>query len=187
MESKSAKDETFDSIYQAYRDSIYKAAVSDTKNGDWAEEVTQKAFYQLYTHYETVNSECIYAWLMTTVKNLIRNDSRSRKREIVWEISDSVEGMPGGFVTDDVEDFYFKQTQKRLAGDLDVKIFKRLYKEHRKWYHAIHLVYCRGKSQQEAAEELGIAVTVLNSRIYRAKQWIRKNYRKEYEEIVNWF
>lgn len=48
-------------------------------------------------------------------------------------------------------------------------------------------LYCFGKSQQEAADQLGIAVEVLNSRLYRARQWIRKNYEKEYEEVVNWF
>lgn len=62
-----------------------------------------------------------------------------------------------------------------------------IYKEHRIWYDAVMQVYCFGKSQQEAADQLGIAVEVLNSRLYRARQWIRKNYEKEYEEVVSWF
>ena len=81
----------------------------------------------------------------------------------------------------------WKDEQKRRAECLEFRIFERLYKEHRIWYDAVMQVYCFGKSQQEAADQLGIAVEVLNSRLYRARQWIRKNYEKEYEEVVNWF
>ena len=83
--------------------------------------------------------------------------------------------------------YYLRNEQKRRAECLEFRIFERLYKEHRIWYDAVMQVYCFGKSQQEAADQLGIAVEVLNSRLYRARQWIRKNYEKEYEEVVNWF
>ena len=38
-----------------------------------------------------------------------------------------------------------------------------------------------------AKVQIGIAVEVLNSRLYRARQWIRKNYENEYREVVSWF
>ena len=81
----------------------------------------------------------------------------------------------------------FENRAKEKAEELEDSIFECLYKDHRIWYDAVTQVYCFGKSQQEAAEQLGIAVEVLNSRLYRARQWIRKNYENEYREVVSWF
>ena len=86
-----------------------------------------------------------------------------------------------------MEEYYLRTEQKRRAEELEDSIFECLYKDHRIWYDAVTQVYCFGKSQQEAAEQLGIAVEVLNSRLYRARQWIRKNYENEYREVVSWF
>lgn len=47
MESKSTKDKKFDSIYRAYKDSIFKVAMHYAKCEDLANEITQKTFFQL--------------------------------------------------------------------------------------------------------------------------------------------
>ena len=52
MESKSTKDKKFDSIYRAYKDSIFKVAMHYAKCEDLANEITQKTFFQLYISYE---------------------------------------------------------------------------------------------------------------------------------------
>ena len=82
-----------------------------------------------------------------------------------------------------MEEYYLRTEQKRRAEELEDSIFECLYKDHRIWYDAVTQVYCFGKSQQEAAEQLGIAVEVLNSRLYRARQWIRKNYEMNTERL----
>ena len=41
MESKSTKDKKFDSIYRAYKDSIFKVAMHYAKCEDLANEITQ--------------------------------------------------------------------------------------------------------------------------------------------------
>lgn len=54
MESKLTKDKKFDSIYRAYKDSIFKVAMHYAKCEDLANEITQKTFFQLYTINEQI-------------------------------------------------------------------------------------------------------------------------------------
>ncbi len=157
MELRSTKDKKFDSIYRAYKDSIFKVAMHYTKCEDLANDITQKTFFQLYTYFESVDLDSLYPWLITTARNLTFNYNRSTKHEILGDVFEII-----------------KKTKDSVCYI-------------NKWYDAVTQVYCFGKSQQEAAKQLGIAVEVLNSRLYRARQWIRKNYEKEYREVVNWF
>ena len=60
MESKSTKDKKFDSIYRAYKDSIFKVAMHYAKCEDLANEITQKTFFQLYIYFENVNLDNVY-------------------------------------------------------------------------------------------------------------------------------
>lgn len=141
-----------------------------------------------YIYFENVDLESVYPWLITTARNSAFNYNRDRKREILAGVFDLFRGTKDRVCyINNMEEYYLRNEQKRRAECLEFRIFERLYKEHRIWYDAVMQVYCFGKSQQEAADQLGIAVEVLNSRLYRARQWIRKNYEKEYEEVVNWF
>ena len=188
MEYKSSNDKKFDSIYRAYVDSIFKMTMYYTKDYDVAQEITQSAFFKLYIHFENVDLDYVKPWLITTAKHLVFNYNRDSKREILGEVLELIMGTTGRVrYADSMENDYLRNCQKKMAKNLSLSIFDRLYNEHKNWYDAIMLVYCLDKPQQKAAEELGITIEVLHSRLYRARQWIRKNYGKEYEEVVNWF
>ena len=146
------------------------------------------SFFQLYIYFENVNLDNVYPWLVTTARNFTFNYNRDKKREILGEVFEVLKETKDKFCNiNNMEEYYLRTEQKRRAEELEDSIFECLYKDHRIWYDAVMQVYCFGKSQQEAADQLGIAVEVLNSRLYRARQWIRKNYEKEYEEVVSWF
>lgn len=154
----------------------------------WQNEITQKTFFQLYIYFENVNLDNVYPWLVTTARNFTFNYNRDKKREILGEVFEVLKETKDKFCNiNNMEEYYLRTEQKRRAEELEDSIFECLYKDHRIWYDAVTQVYCFGKSQQEAAEQLGIAVEVLNSRLYRARQWIRKNYENEYREVVSWF
>lgn len=188
MEEKSTNDKIFDSIYRAHSDSIFKVARHYSKSDEIAQEITQEAFFKLYTHFDDVDLEYVEAWLVTTTKNLLFNYNRDSKHEILDEALEVIlEAKEFLYCIGSAEESYMRKKQKHLAKNLRDKILENLYKEHAEWYEAIVLVYCLDKPQKKAADELGITLTVLHSRLYRAKQWIRKNYGEKYEEVVNWF
>lgn len=182
------KDKEFESIYREHVKAILKVAMYYTKDYEVAQEITQTTFFQLYTHFENVDLEYIYPWLVRTAKNLALNYNRNSKFEILGEDMEVVmDGMGDNCYVDSMETCYIRKTQKNMAKELNDSILERLYEENKDWYDAVTLVYCLGKLQKEVAEELGITLDVLHSRLYRAKRWIRKNYEHRYKEITNWF
>ena len=184
MEYKSRKEERFDSIYRACAKDIYKISMHYTKDEDAAQEITQQAFYKLYIHFDNVNPEKARAWLVQTVKHLAFNRTRDSKGKVLGEVIDFATGSES--VSPNIEDQYIREEQQKVERELVESIFGRLHEEHPTWYEALTLVYCLEKPQLEVADELDISIEVLHSRLYRAKQWIRKNYGDKYKEVVNW-
>lgn len=67
---------------------------------------------------------------------------------------------------------------------LNQEIFEALYEKNTRWYEAVTLVYVLGKPQKEVAKEMEITLGVLESILYRAKEWIKKNYSERYGMIM---
>lgn len=109
MESKASKDKKFDSIYRAYKDSIFKVAMHYTKCEDLASEITQRTFFQLYIYFENVDLESVYPWLITTARNSAFNYNRDRKREILAGVFDLFRG------TKDRQSLLYKQYGRVLS------------------------------------------------------------------------
>ena len=74
MESKSTKDKKFDSIYRAYKDSIFKVAMHYAKCEDLANEITQKTFFQLYIYFENVNLDTVISYKKSGEKHHFLDD-----------------------------------------------------------------------------------------------------------------
>ena len=84
---------------------------------------------------------------------------------------------------DSAEDAAMKKISNREYFLLKEDILGALYNINERWYDAITLVYCLERNQQEVADELGISIEVLHSVLYRARNWVKKNYKLRYESI----
>ena len=82
------------------------------------------------------------------------------------------------------ENLYVRNEQERRMQAFLAQILEEIAIENESWYDILNLIYCLGKTHEEAAAELGITMQVLYSKFYRAKRWIRKNYEKEFDEIM---
>ena len=60
---------------------------------------------------------------------------------------------------------------------------EEMNKKNPRWYEAMVLVYYMDMPQVKAAELMGINLRTLHSLLHRAKNWIKKNYKVEYEEM----
>ena len=62
-------------------------------------------------------------------------------------------------------------------------ILEALYRKNERWYDAITFTYLLEKPQKEVAEIMGVSPEVLYSMLYRAKRWIRKNYKGRQDHL----
>lgn len=184
MEHHTRKEKEFEMIYRQFQNVVYQASLYYLKEEVAAEEITQKVFYELYLHFDGANIEHLYTYLCRAARNTALNWAQHHKRLVYVTSTQFLEDI--NTTEETPETAYFRKEQKKAAKELKESLLERLYAKNKIWHEAVYLVYCLEKPHAQVAEELGITRDVLDSRLYRAGQWVRKNYRNEYDEVCSW-
>ena len=114
--------------------------------------------------------------------------SEPRKEQIPHEEEDFDLGMEedeeGSLGSEESsEDIFFARLWRREVIRSADTILGALYRKSRRWFDAVTLVYCMGKPQKDVAACMGMSLDSFQSMLYRAKNWIKKHYREEYDHI----
>lgn len=171
--------EGFNRVYNENKELIFRTAIKFSGNYHAAQEIVQNTFLKLYANYNTYDMEFTVKWLVETTKNAAINYGKKSKREIPDE--DVERKLEHSDCAESSEDVVFKAMRDEALKKLKDNILEELYQLNERWYDAMTMVYCMGRSQQEVADELGVSIEVLHSVLYRARNWIKKNYKVQYE------
>lgn len=68
---------------------------------------------------------------------------------------------------------------------LGIDIFRELYQKKARWYQAVTLVYYVDMPQKEAAKQMGVTLYALEGMLKRARKWMIKRYKDEYDRLHN--
>lgn len=170
----------FEIIFQNYQHDMYKVALYYTQHDQAAKEITQKAFYNLFLHFEDVDPKKMKAYVSRSIRNMTFNWVRDNKIAKMGNIEDYYEDL----MIDSLEEIYIRKEEMQIAYDLAKRILDRLHEKNARWYETIILVYYLEIPQEQVAEDGGVEKDVISSRLYRAKQWLRQNFREEYDEAM---
>jgi RNA polymerase sigma factor (sigma-70 family) len=171
----------FDEIYEEYKNLVLKAAYTYSGNYDVAEDITQSTFLQLYVYYDTMNHSNVKSWLYTTAKNHALNYKKKANREVLSDGMSEENFIPD--TAESAEDELLRDMKDLDCSELHGRIFVSLLEKNSRWYDAILLVYYLEIPQAKVAEEMGIRIEVLHSMLHRAKNWIKKTFGVEYDEL----
>lgn len=170
-----------ETLYQLYEHEVYKTCFHFTKDEHIAKDLTQKTFFRIYDHYENIQPGRMKPYLLRTAKNMTMNFLRDFKRLQDGQIEDLNDE---DLKVLSVEDVYIREEEKELARKLGNDILTRLYKKNIRWYELVVMAYYFEIPQEEIAKRIGVNVDVIYSKLYRAKQWIRKSFQKEYDKYI---
>ena len=180
VKSEDVKKTEFDRLYRENVGKVYRTAYYYVADYYAAEEIVQEVFFKLYDNLEDICIEAVSWWLITTAKNMAINYRRDSKWEIpVEEVSDTDMEYP----PDGLDDKLVEVIRQKAYSDLKDTIFADLYAKNPRWYDAVSITYVLGKPQKEVAESMEISLEVLHSTLYRAKQWIRKQYEEQFHQL----
>lgn len=177
------KREKFDKFYRENEHEVYKAALYFTRHDQAAVEVAQKAFYHVYLVFERLDMETARAYALRAARNWAFNWMRDFKIAKEGNIEDYYEDV----TAIGPDEIMVREFEKKKAFDLAENILSALYEKNQKWYDAIVLAYYLEISQEDLARQQGVDKYVISSRLYRAKKWIRANYREEYDKMMESF
>lgn len=170
----------FEVIYREYKHDMYKVALYFTQQEQAALEITQKAFYQLYIRFEDVDPSSMRAYVTRTIRNMTYNWTRDNKIAKEGNIEDYYEDL----MIESLEEIYIRKEEKITAHKFATYVMDAVYAKNERWYDTIMDVYYLDISQEDVAKAEGVAKDVISSRLYRAKQWIRQNFREEFDKIM---
>ena len=119
---------------------------------------------------------------MTTARNLAINYLKHTKHEMY--LSDLNGYETEVLLGSDVQDAFFEGLWRYEVFGYAGTVLEAVHARNKNWYNALILAYAMKKPQYQVAEEMGITLDALTSMLQRAKKWIRKHYKEEFDHIT---
>lgn len=136
---------------------------------------------KLYELFDTYEEDYLIQWLIVTARNDAKNYLKKHSKEILDDnivlTSDLYLSGPSA------EETIFEKIETEERIRTGRYMLDGLYEMNARWYEAVTMVYCQGRKQQEVADILGVSVEVLHSVLYRARKWVRENYKPNSERL----
>ncbi len=143
-----------------YKDTVFRVALSYTKNLSDAEDISQEVFLKLYSLKSIPeNPEQLKAWLIRVTINKSKDLLKSN-----WFSKRSDE-------TNIAQQFSMNESQS--------EILETVLSLPEKYKIVIHLYYYEGYSINEISEITGVKISTLQSRLQRGRKLLKKKLKEE--------
>ncbi|MGY4758087.1 RNA polymerase sigma factor [Paenibacillus caseinilyticus] len=165
--------EAFRELVERYGTDLYKAVYSVLHSAGDAEDVTQEVLLKIYSSLPQYRHGGLKTWLtrIAVHKAIDYKRSKDRKREQLteeWEAIGEAARSPGSPVE-----------EKVLRRDRRERVRENLERLPGAYRDVVVAFYLEDKSYQQIADEQQVAVKTVESKLYRAKQYMRKAWREE--------
>lgn len=169
---RSGNREAFEAFVREYGQFVYRAAYSVLRDEQDARDAAQETFLQVYKSLPDYRSSGFRTWLSRIAVNKAIDMKRkmNRRHEEHWDPVEVADHL-----SDQEEDVVRSLIRKERSKELRQQITD-LPSSHRQ---VVTSFYLEEKSQDSIASELGQAPKTIESRLYRARAWIRKHWKEE--------
>ncbi len=145
----------FESLYTMYNDSIFGVIYTIVKNEDIATEILQDVFVKAWNSANSYNSQKgrFFTWLLNIARNAAIDKTRSKA------FKNSKQNQEAAFFVDTLEDKNDFSSKVDAIGIKNyIEVLEPICKK------VIHLLFFKGYTQKETAEELDIPLGTVKTR-----------------------
>lgn len=147
-------NEKFLTIYDTYKNDIYRLAISYTKNSNDSEDIVQNVFIKYYKNIDKVENNSIKQWLIKVAINECKNLLLSTWKKRIIPFTEKHENL--------------------LTSTFDDNLFlHELFKLPKKNRIIIHLYYYENYSVKEIAKLLKISESNVKTNLYRSRKILK--------------
>jgi RNA polymerase sigma-70 factor (ECF subfamily) len=170
-----SREDRFEALVLPHLDTLHFAAMRLTRNESSAEDLVQETFLRAYRAlHQLTQEESCRAWLMKIMTNIWLNQRQKHGREglalDVYELDQSQEHVARWNHQSLPEEPERAASRKQFCEDLD-QALQQLPEVFR---IVVMLVDVEGLSYKEVADTLQCPIGTIMSRLYRARQLLRK-------------
>ncbi|MGQ3481709.1 RNA polymerase sigma factor [Paenibacillus sp. TY11] len=169
---RSGDRQAFREIVELYSKHVFHVAYSVLHDSKEAEDAAQEAFVQVYKSLPQYRNEGFKTWLSRIAlhKALDIKRKQDRRPAELIDVAQSLVQLPSRD-----EDVLARLIREEQTVELSQKI-SQLPQQHR---DIIQAYYMQGKTYDQIAEETQVALKTVESRLYRARLWIRNHWKEE--------
>jgi len=163
--------QSFRLLMNKYQSYLYHVAFSVLRSSKDAEDVTQEALLKIYASLPQYQHQGFKTWItrITVNKAIDYKRSLERKREQLTNEPELLAPVNPAHTVE--EEVLHNQRRQRIRECLE--LMPDNYRD------VVVAFYIEDKSYQEIAIEQGVTLKTVESKLYRAKQWIRKHWKEE--------
>ncbi|OPA80098.1 RNA polymerase subunit sigma [Paenibacillus selenitireducens] len=169
--------DAFRQLIDRYRQHVFQVAYSVVRDRADAEDIAQEVFIQIHRSLPQYESKGLKTW----ISRIALHKAIDYKRKLNRKQEDAVENLEeavgsrmyvaSGAAADVLSEVIIRDRQARLRTELDQ--IPALHRE------MIESYYLAEKSYEQIAMECDISLKTVESRLYRARQWLRTHWKEE--------
>ena len=162
----------FEAEVLPFMDSLYSTAYRMSRNRQDAEDLLQETYLRAYKYYDKFQEGTNFkAWLFKILKNTFINRYRKRQRQPLKNSFDEIEGSFESKLLESPLTARGATPEEELMVDaLDQDVQKALEALPEDYRTAVELADLQGFSYREIADQLGIPLGTVMSRLYRGRR-----------------
>ncbi|MEK4436914.1 MULTISPECIES: RNA polymerase sigma factor [Paenibacillus] len=159
-------------LIDKYSQHVYHVAYSVLRNDQEAQDAAQEAFIQMYKSLPEYRSEGFKTWLTRIAFHKAIDAKRKLGRRSSEDLGgeERIINLPGS-----EEDILARLVREERKETLRERI-NQLPAQHR---DIITAYYLSEKNYEQIAHDAQVAVKTVESRLYRARQWIRSHWKED--------
>ncbi|MBR1691440.1 MAG: RNA polymerase sigma factor [Lachnospiraceae bacterium] len=167
----SQENETLRRLIEKYRNLIFSICLKLTGDYFAAEDLTQDTFIAAYMHLQDFDGQAEKAWLCRIASNKCIDYLRSAGRRVMPATEEEMPERESADHNEPLTLFLNREVMEELKACC--KALPPPYRDIA-WMH-----FVEGKKAKEIADRQGTNLKTIQTQIYRAKERLKKSYRKE--------
>jgi RNA polymerase sigma-70 factor (ECF subfamily) len=162
----------FEAEVLPFMDSLYSTAYRMSRNRQDAEDLLQETYLRAYKYYDKFQEGTNFkAWLFKILKNTFINRYRKRQRQPLKNSFDEIEGsFESKLLESPLTARGATPEEEMMVDALDQDVQQALEALPEDYRTAVELADLQGLSYREIADQLGIPLGTVMSRLYRGRR-----------------
>lgn len=158
-------------LMEQYKNLVFSICLKLTGDYFTAEDITQETFLAAYTHFDKFDGANEKAWICRIASNKCLDFLKKRENSNVKMATADMEDMAVDTISDPLKKHINNETLRMFAAQCG--------KLPEKYSKTAEMYFIEGLSAAEIAAKSGENLKTVQSRIYRAREMLRKTVRKE--------
>ncbi|MNI26622.1 ECF RNA polymerase sigma factor SigW [compost metagenome] len=166
-------EDAFRELIHTYRNYLYQVIYTIIRHPKDAEDLTQEVLIRIYFSLPQYQHKGLKTWMTRIAVNKAIDFKRSAQHKLVEVTASLDEWIPKAMGSHQALD------TKLLRDETSELVQHRLDELPQGYQNVLIDFYMKHKTYQQIAEEQGISIKTVESKLYRAKQWARTHWKEE--------